>query len=288
MQINKTTHSSFFLFAASFSSRSCTRETRKTSSACTRPLLEPLGCLSPPLSLTHTRACNLQFRTGRSVGPAHRAKQVQSRSQEYHASASALYISYTHSPRSMHMHTLLIHAHTLLTHHRDIAHQEFGRLNDFIVHHPALGTGAAVLLNTCASRHKAGAGESQWGSPLWRVLLGEEDTPWVQRQGETPSDCPVTREGHHSDGGVGGGDANLPVFTIAVELSCIGKEARSDAPLHCLLVVTTRLHAHTGTRKEPFELLADAAGMRQATVVEEVLPTPLGAPAVLSSRVHTP
>lgn len=97
----------------------------------------------------------------------------------------------------------------------------------------------------------------------------------MQGQGPAPSDCPVTREGHHSDGGVGEGDATLPVFATAVELSCIGKEARSDAPLCCLLVITTRLHAHTGTPKEPFELLTDAAGMHQASVVEEVLATPL-------------
>ena len=30
----------------------------------------------------------------------------------------------------------------------------------------------------------------------------------------------------------------LPVFAVAVELDSIGKEACSDASLHCLLVVT--------------------------------------------------
>lgn len=92
----------------------------------------------------------------------------------------------------------------------------------------------------------------------------------------------------HRDGGwAGRGRANLPVFAIAVELSCVGKEAGGDAPLHCLLIIATGLHAHTGLRKEALELLSDVAGMHQPSVVEEVLATPLRAPAILNSKAGT-
>ena len=73
----------------------------------------------------------------------------------------------------------------------------------------------------------------------------------------------------------GRGGVNLPVFTIAVELSGIGKEPSSDALLHCLLIITARLHADAGSSEKPFELLTNVPGMHQPSVVEEVLATPL-------------